>query len=139
MTPSPLQKLAECQGPAEVGLEEGAEATAALGRACSRPKRANSFVPGTHVVMADGSTKPIEKVRVGDEVLAADPRTGERGVRRVQAVIVGDGAKNLVKVSVDTDGDLSTVEGTVEATAELAAHQRPDPRQGRRRHQAHGG
>ncbi|MFI7418687.1 RHS repeat-associated core domain-containing protein [Nonomuraea sp. NPDC049684] len=94
------------------------EATAALGRACARPKRANSFVPGTFVVMADGSAKPIEKVRVGDEVMAADPGTGERGARRVQAVIVGDGAKNLVKVSVDTDGDLSTVEGAVEATAE---------------------
>lgn len=35
----------------------------------------NSFVPGTGVLMADGTTKPIKDVRVGDQVLSADPET----------------------------------------------------------------
>ena len=33
--------------------------------------------------MADGTTKPISEVEVGDWVLAEDPETGERGPRRV--------------------------------------------------------
>ncbi|WP_282572384.1 hypothetical protein [Streptomyces sp. D2-8] len=37
---------------------------------CESP---NSFVPGTRVLMAAGSTKPIEKVDVGDKVIATDP------------------------------------------------------------------
>jgi RHS repeat-associated protein len=66
------------------------------GAAC----RSNSFVPGTEVLMADGTTKPIEDIEVGDMVLAADPETGERGPRRVIDTIVGDGVKQLVDVEV---------------------------------------
>ena len=33
--------------------------------------------------MVDGTTKPISEVEVGDEVLAYDPETGERGPRKV--------------------------------------------------------
>ncbi|TDO55249.1 pretoxin HINT domain-containing protein [Kribbella sp. VKM Ac-2571] len=33
--------------------------------------------------MADGSTKPISSVKIGDMVVATDPETGERGPRRV--------------------------------------------------------
>ena len=36
----------------------------------------DSFAPGTRVLMADGRTKPIGAIRVGDEVLATDPETG---------------------------------------------------------------
>lgn len=42
-----------------------------------------SFSGDTEVVMADGSSKPIEDVQVGDLVLAADPETGEQGSRAV--------------------------------------------------------
>ncbi|WP_236567814.1 RHS repeat-associated core domain-containing protein [Nocardiopsis sp. FR6] len=61
----------------------------------------NSFVPGTRVMMADGSTKPIEEVEVGERVLATDPETGEQTARRVLATIVGSGAKTLVEITVD--------------------------------------
>jgi RHS repeat-associated protein len=60
----------------------------------------NSFVPGTRVVMADGSTKPIEEVDVGEEVLATDPETGERNARTVLATIIGSGSKHLVEITV---------------------------------------
>jgi len=51
--------------------------------------------------MADGTTKPIEDVQVGDLVLATDPETGEQGPRRVTDLIVGEGLKELVDVEVD--------------------------------------
>lgn len=65
---------------------------------------ANSFVPGTLVVMADGSTRPIEEVEAGDTVLATDPETGQSAPKTVVATIVGNGDRNLVQVTVDTDG-----------------------------------
>ncbi|MGW3479769.1 RHS repeat-associated core domain-containing protein [Streptomyces althioticus] len=40
------------------------------------------FLAGTEVLMADGETKKIEKIKVGDEVVATDPETGESGLRR---------------------------------------------------------
>lgn len=61
---------------------------------------ANSFVPGTEVLMADGTTEPIEDVEVGDWVWAHDPETGERGARQVVDVINGDGQKQLVEIEV---------------------------------------
>src|SRR5690606_7255829 len=62
----------------------------------------NSFAPGTLVLMADGSRKPIEEIKVGDKVLATDPKTGETKAKTVTATILGDGAKDLVKVTIRT-------------------------------------
>ncbi|GAA2250036.1 hypothetical protein GCM10010145_16760 [Streptomyces ruber] len=76
----------------------------------------NSFVPGTKVLMADGSTKAIEDVEVGDKVLATDPETGETTVETVTAEIKGEGLKHLVKVTIDTDGDKGDATATVTAT-----------------------
>jgi RHS repeat-associated protein len=42
-----------------------------------------SFSGETLVLMADGTRKPIDAVRVGDLVLATDPLTGEQSARRV--------------------------------------------------------
>jgi RHS repeat-associated protein len=64
----------------------------------------NSFTADTRVRMADGSTKPISEVKIGDRVLATDPTTGRTGGRAVTDVIVGDGEKHLVEITVDTDG-----------------------------------
>lgn len=76
----------------------------------------NSFVPGTKVLMADGSTKPIEKVKAGDKVVATDPETGETRIETVTAEIKGQGLKHLVKVTVDTDGKKGTKTAQVTAT-----------------------
>ncbi|WP_232237285.1 polymorphic toxin-type HINT domain-containing protein [Actinoalloteichus fjordicus] len=75
----------------------------------------NSFAAGTEVLMADGSTKPIEDVEVGDEVLAADPTTGDTSVQPVTATIVGDGVKHLVDITITTeDGGTDTITATAE-------------------------
>lgn len=73
----------------------------------------NSFVPGTLVLMADGSKKPIDKVRTGDKVLATDPRTGETRSKTVSATIVGKGPKKLVDISFRFHGGKAGEAGTV--------------------------
>ncbi|MGY0235398.1 polymorphic toxin-type HINT domain-containing protein [Longispora urticae] len=82
------------------------------GRGTSRPScRTNSFTPGAAVLMADGSRVPIENVRIGDLVAAADPVTGESGPRRVTDLIVGSGTKQLVDVTVAGGGTVTATEG----------------------------
>ncbi|MET9855282.1 polymorphic toxin-type HINT domain-containing protein [Streptomyces sp. NPDC006450] len=74
----------------------------------------NSFVPGTEVALADGSTKPIEDVQLGDVVLATDPETGVTEAQPVAATIIGQGEKNLVRITVATGPDHRT--DTITAT-----------------------
>ncbi|MFJ9461667.1 polymorphic toxin-type HINT domain-containing protein [Kitasatospora sp. NPDC101447] len=57
--------------------EEAAENIA--GAACSIASLADpahSFLPGTQVLLADGTTRAIENLQVGDQVQATDPATG---------------------------------------------------------------
>ncbi|SCL55079.1 intein C-terminal splicing region/RHS repeat-associated core domain-containing protein [Micromonospora yangpuensis] len=66
----------------------------------------HSFAPGTLVLLADGSVRPIEAVRTGDRVVAEDPETGAAGVREVVAT--------HVNLDVElADLTLSTVAGPV--------------------------
>ncbi|WP_230396183.1 ricin-type beta-trefoil lectin domain protein [Streptomyces blattellae] len=76
----------------------------------------NSFTPGTPVLMADGTSKPIEEVKNGDQVLATDPETGETSVETVTAEIKGEGVKHLVKVTIDTDGNQGHATADITAT-----------------------
>lgn len=70
--------------------------------------RACSFDGSTPVLMADGSRKPIAEIEVGDDVVASDPETGERGARDVEHVFVHE----------DTVTDLALAGGEVLATTE---------------------
>ena len=63
--------------------------------ACSQ-----SFVAGTPIRMANGRSKPIEKVEVGDRVLSTDPRTGKSGGRRVTRLLRAEGFKDMTIVMV---------------------------------------
>jgi RHS repeat-associated protein len=45
-----------------------------------------SFDGDEEVIMADGTSKPISEVEIGDVVLASDPESGERGERTVTMV-----------------------------------------------------
>jgi len=63
-----------------------------------------SFSGATLVLMADGTTKPIEEIKVGDEVVAADPETGERGTRTVTQVW----AHRDELVTLELDGQVVT-------------------------------
>ncbi|MET8542551.1 polymorphic toxin-type HINT domain-containing protein [Kitasatospora sp. NPDC004799] len=74
----------------------------------------NSFPAGTKVLMADGSRRPIEQVRYGDQVLATDPETGTTGARPVDSTIYTPDDREFVDL-VTTDAAGRT--GTVTATA----------------------
>ncbi|WP_443034380.1 RHS repeat-associated core domain-containing protein [Streptomyces sp. BE147] len=77
----------------------GAAKWASLGKCF---KAGNSFTPDTPVLLADGTRKPIKDIRIGDEVQATDPETGESGPRPVTALIKGTGDKQLVDITLDT-------------------------------------
>jgi RHS repeat-associated protein len=49
---------------------------------------AMSFAGATPVLLADGSHKPIAEVKVGDQVLATDPETGQQAAKTVLQVFV---------------------------------------------------
>ncbi|MFG1870234.1 polymorphic toxin-type HINT domain-containing protein [Micromonospora arborensis] len=78
----------------------------------------NSFIPGTPVLLADGTSRAIEDVRVGDRVLATDPYTGDSKPEAVTATITGTGEKHLVDITLDTDGAAGGATATLTATDE---------------------
>lgn len=84
---------------AEAGKAESAGADAAEDAAgCV----AHSFIPGTAVRLANGSSRPISKVKVGDTVLATDPQTGVTAPEKVQRVIVTRTDKDFTTLALDT-------------------------------------
>ena len=107
-------------GAARAGKASGASpgSRASQGGGASTAARdcfSNSFVAGTLVLLADGTTKAIEDVDLDDEVLATDPETGETEGKPVSRLIQGQGHRDLVDVTVDTDGDAG------DATADIVA------------------
>lgn len=73
----------------------------------------DSFPAGTHVQMADGSTKAIEDVQVGDKVVATDPETGETATQTVTATIFTKDDKNYVDLTITGhDGQTSKITAT---------------------------
>lgn len=70
------------------------------------------FLAGTDILMADGSTKDIEDIEVGDMVQAADPETGEEGPRRVERLIRNEGAVQLNALSIATPNGLEKLTAT---------------------------
>ncbi|WP_306208171.1 golvesin C-terminal-like domain-containing protein [Actinoplanes sp. RD1] len=110
--PAPKQPAAPAAPPKAPEAPKAPDA--AGGASCPLP---NSFAPGTAVVLADGTSKPIEQIRTGDKVLSTDPVTGRTEARAVTATITGQGVKKLVEVAIDTDGARGPAVATVIATA----------------------
>src|SRR5207248_1069027 len=71
----------------------------------------HSFAPDTPVLMADGSTKPIKDVRVGDKVTATDPGSGQTGARTVTG-LHDNRDTDLADVTVVDNGRTATVHTT---------------------------
>jgi RHS repeat-associated protein len=101
----------------ENGYLEGGGRSGGMGGLRSRlglsPKRGGggkpcSFDADTQVVMADGTTKPISEIKVGDRVLAADPETGERGARTVTAVMAHQ--DTVLELVTENGGQVTTTE-----------------------------
>ncbi|MER7760701.1 HYD1 signature containing ADP-ribosyltransferase family protein [Streptomyces sp. NPDC097619] len=72
----------------------------------------NSFTGDTPVLLANGRSKPISQVKVGDLVLATDPKTGKTVAKKVTAEIVGQGKKALTRVTLQVGNKLLAVVAT---------------------------
>ncbi|NMO57749.1 hypothetical protein HH310_42125 [Actinoplanes sp. TBRC 11911] len=73
----------------------------------------HSFVAGTAVLLADGTSKPIEQVEPGETVVATDPETGETVDRQVTHTIRTDDDEQFVDVTVTgSDGEQHTITTT---------------------------
>ncbi|SEP85722.1 polymorphic toxin-type HINT domain-containing protein [Streptomyces radiopugnans] len=88
-----------------------------VGKKESRPGTPNGckcFLAGTAVLMANGATKDIEDVELGDEVLATDPETGETGPRKVVRLIVTEDDKYFNELSIATEDGIEKLTATHE-------------------------
>ncbi|MGW4229916.1 polymorphic toxin-type HINT domain-containing protein [Streptomyces sp. NPDC004980] len=74
----------------------------------------HSFLPGTKVLLADGTTKPIEDVGLGDKVTVTDPETGLTTVREVVGTIATEDDKHFVDLTIR--GDSGESEALVSTT-----------------------
>ncbi|WP_405548328.1 polymorphic toxin-type HINT domain-containing protein [Streptomyces globisporus] len=70
------------------------------GGSCPTSAKNHSFLPGTQVLLADGTTKPIEEIELGDDVVVTDPESGETTVRDVVGTITTDDDKHFVDLTV---------------------------------------
>ncbi|MFI8281252.1 polymorphic toxin-type HINT domain-containing protein [Streptomyces sp. NPDC085929] len=105
------------------GVAEGIAAGGKDGSGVGTPRGGKSptgggcmqcFLAGTDVLMADGTTKNIEDVKIGDRVKAADPETGETGDREVTRLIVTEDDKHFNTLSIATEGGIQELTATYE-------------------------
>ncbi|MDG5803256.1 polymorphic toxin-type HINT domain-containing protein [Streptomyces ossamyceticus] len=87
----------------------GARGTRGSGSPCSK-----CFLAGTDVLMADGTTKDIEDIELGDKVHATDPETGETGARVVTRLIVTEDDKHFNELSIATEDGIEQLTATYE-------------------------
>jgi hypothetical protein len=73
----------------------------------------NSFQAGTPVLLADGTTRPIETLEVGDVVLATDPVTGITEAQEITQLHVNND-KEFTDLTVATGNGTSAVINTTQ-------------------------
>jgi len=100
-----LETAADCGGLAIPFV--GGRAIRRITGIAPNPARFCSFSGETEVLMADGTTKPISEIEIGDFVLAEDPETGERGARQVTQLWVHE--DSLVDLEINGH-DIATTE-----------------------------
>ncbi|WP_409183710.1 RHS repeat-associated core domain-containing protein [Amycolatopsis sp. VS8301801F10] len=81
----------------EVGAE-GRAVAEDLAASC----KLNSFAGDTPVLMADGTMKPIEQVKVGDKVRNAEPDNTSTEIHTVTALHITDTDRDFVDVTIAT-------------------------------------
>ncbi|MFF3114751.1 polymorphic toxin-type HINT domain-containing protein, partial [Kitasatospora sp. NPDC057904] len=90
-------------------LQDEADTVKNLRQAC----KTNSFPAGTLVLMADGTRRPIEQIRVGDTVTATDPATGATTAQRVENTIYTPDDRDFTELTITApDGTTSPVTST---------------------------
>jgi hypothetical protein len=89
--------------------------------ACAKP---HSFPSGTEVLLADGTTRAIEDVRIGDRVAASDPQVQLTTTRPVTNTFTTEGDKDFTLLTVATEQGPATVTATDNHPFWLADDQR---------------
>ncbi|MCX5607576.1 LamG domain-containing protein [Streptomyces sp. NBC_00047] len=79
---------------------------------CAVPGTPHSFTGMTGVLLANGTSKPISEVKVGDYVLTAEPGKKEKEKHRVKEVIVTKTDRDYVDVVVATKDGPKTIQTT---------------------------
>lgn len=92
-----------------IGAGEGGAGGAATAGVLTKVSGSACFVAGTEVLLADGTSKAIEDVVVGDLVLAADAETGETHAKPV--------VETYLHEDIET-WEVETSSGTVTSTGE---------------------
>ncbi|MBD0710629.1 MULTISPECIES: RHS repeat-associated core domain-containing protein [unclassified Streptomyces] len=72
----------------------------------------HSFLPGTEVLMADGTRKKIEDIEVGDTVATTDVETGKNTKKKVLETIRTEDDKDFTDITVATGETLSSIVAT---------------------------
>jgi RHS repeat-associated protein len=97
-----VTKAKEAMAKAESALAAAKKRAAEAGSgACSTAKK-HSFLPGTKVLLANGKTKPIRDIKLGDKIIATDPKTGKTTVREVVRTITTEDDKHFVDLTIHT-------------------------------------
>lgn len=84
------------------------------GRSAKPPVGCKCFLAGTDVLMADGTTKDIEDIKIGDSVRATDPKTGDTKSRKVTRLIRTESDKYFNELSIATDDGIEQLTATHE-------------------------
>ncbi|MFB8439426.1 RHS repeat-associated core domain-containing protein [Streptomyces niveus] len=74
--------------------------------------KCHSFLPGTGVLLADGTRRAIEDVDVGDTVVTTDTRTGKTVKKKVVSTITTEDDKDFTKITISVDDDYSSIIAT---------------------------
>ncbi|ROQ66060.1 intein/intein [Streptomyces sp. 840.1] len=77
--------------------------------ACAKP---HSFPSGTQVLLANGATRAIEDIRIGDRVVASEPRTGLTAARPVTNTFTTEDDENFTRLTITTEQGPATVTAT---------------------------
>lgn len=98
-----------------IAMAGGGEGPGGLsGKGAKLPGGCKCFLAGTDVLMADGTTKDIEDVKLGDHVKATDPETGETRSRKVTRLIRTEGDKYFNELSIATRDGIEKLTATHE-------------------------
>lgn len=89
----------------QIKLKKLGDGIIAVGKVRDLGRAYCSFPGHTHVLMADGTTKPISEIQPGDQVLATNPETGEQTIETVTAIWVHQ--DTLVDLLVQQPGRIS--------------------------------
>ncbi|KAA9375981.1 MULTISPECIES: Hint domain-containing protein [Microbispora] len=89
---------------------------------CAKP---HSFPSGTKVLLADGSTRAIENIRIGDRVAASDPQVQRiTATQPVTNTFTTEDDKDFTRLTITTDQGPATVTATDNHSFWLADEQR---------------